>query len=147
MARILVVVPDHGMRTTLCRLLRDAGHSAVGVESGEVALDVLTCTTIPLVILLDVNMGGIVAAEHLLEVLDAAADEDLLPSYALILLSRLSFALLPPDVAHVAMNRAVRRVRLPPDIRTLLHAVEEASTSLHPHRAARAQRGQPARKA
>jgi hypothetical protein len=73
--------------------------------------------------------------------LDLAMEEELLPSYSIILLSRLSFALLPPDIAHMAVTRELRRVRLPPEIRTLLNAVGEAAMSLHPTRAARTQRG------
>jgi CheY-like chemotaxis protein len=141
MARTLVVVPDRGMRAKLCQLLRGDGHSAVGVESGEFALDVLNTTTSPLVLLLDVSMGGNIGAGHLLDLLDLAMEEELLPSYSIILLSRLSFALLPPDIAHMAVTRELRRVRLPPEIRTLLNAVGEAAMSLHPTRVARSQRG------
>lgn len=141
MARTLVVVPDRGMRTKLCQLLRNAGHGAVGVENGEFALDVLNTTTSPLVLLLDVSMGGIIGAGHLLDLLDLAMEEELLPSYAIILLSRLSFALLPPDIAHIAISRDLWRVRMPPEIRTLLNTVADAATHLHPPHAARTQRG------
>ena len=53
---ILVVDDDQAIRETLCELLADEGHRAVGASNGQEALDLIRSDGHPCVILLDVMM-------------------------------------------------------------------------------------------
>lgn len=53
---VLVVDDDRAIRETLCELLEDEGHRAIGVANGKEALDILRRDSHPCVILLDVMM-------------------------------------------------------------------------------------------
>jgi CheY-like chemotaxis protein len=53
---VLVVDDDQAIRETLCELLEDEGHRAVGAANGKEALDILRREDRPCVILLDVMM-------------------------------------------------------------------------------------------
>jgi CheY-like chemotaxis protein len=55
-AFVLVVEDDRAIRATLCDLLADEGHRAVGAANGKEALDILRRGERPDVILLDVMM-------------------------------------------------------------------------------------------
>jgi CheY-like chemotaxis protein len=57
MARfVLVVDDDQAIRESLCELLADEGHRAVGVSNGREALDLLRSNGRPCAILLDLMM-------------------------------------------------------------------------------------------
>jgi CheY-like chemotaxis protein len=53
---VLVVDDDEGIRESLCDLLEDEGHHAVGAANGKEALDILRANDRPCIILLDVMM-------------------------------------------------------------------------------------------
>lgn len=53
---ILVVDDDQAIRDTLCELLEDEGHRALGAANGEEALQMLRRDQRPCLILLDVMM-------------------------------------------------------------------------------------------
>ena len=53
---ILVVDDDQAIRETLCELLADEGHRAVGASNGQEALDLIRSDGHPCLILLDVMM-------------------------------------------------------------------------------------------
>jgi CheY-like chemotaxis protein len=52
---VLVADDDHGVRTTLCQILRDAGYSVLEAEDGEVALQQLQRHPVA-VLVLDIRM-------------------------------------------------------------------------------------------
>jgi two-component system, OmpR family, response regulator CpxR len=66
---VLVVDDDESIRETLCELLEDEGHRAVGASNGQEALDFLRSDGRPCMILLDVMMpvmdGAAFRAEQL----------------------------------------------------------------------------------
>jgi CheY-like chemotaxis protein len=53
---ILVVDDDQAIRETLCEMLGDEGHPAVGASNGQEALDLLRSDGRPCVIFLDLMM-------------------------------------------------------------------------------------------
>jgi CheY-like chemotaxis protein len=53
---VLVVDDDESIRETLCELLEDEGHRAVGASNGQEALDFLRSDGRPCMILLDIMM-------------------------------------------------------------------------------------------
>jgi CheY-like chemotaxis protein len=53
---VLVVDDDQAIRETLCELLEDEGHHAVGAANGQEALDLIRADGRPCVILLDIMM-------------------------------------------------------------------------------------------
>jgi CheY-like chemotaxis protein len=53
---VLVVDDDESIRDSLCELLEDEGHRAVGAANGQEALDILRRDGRPCIILLDMMM-------------------------------------------------------------------------------------------
>jgi CheY-like chemotaxis protein len=53
---VLVVDDDQAIRESLCELLEDEGHRAIGAANGREALDILRRDDRPCVILLDIMM-------------------------------------------------------------------------------------------
>jgi CheY-like chemotaxis protein len=53
---VLIVDDDRSIRESLCELLTDEGHRAVGASNGQEALEVLRSDGRPCVILLDIMM-------------------------------------------------------------------------------------------
>ena len=127
-AEVLVVDDDDAIRETIRLALEDAGYTVYDAPDGRPALDHLQAHPQGMVVVLDLNMPGMDGVAVLRAL---AADPDLAARHRVIVLTAQTGRTLPLTHAQLITQRAAALVPKPFELDALLHAVAEASGSLH----------------